>query len=143
MLTQALARFIEAHGGVIQVNKPVTKLVIENGKCVGVECSDGSTYRASKAVLSTIHIKQLVDMAPRDLWGEDFVFGVNTWQAESTVLVTHYATTEPPKFPVKGGVLSPAESGLLLEPEDVFRREYDNARGAVNLEDPIVQVFCP
>jgi phytoene dehydrogenase-like protein len=143
MLTQALARFIEAHGGVILVNKPVTNLVIENGKCVGVECADGSTYRASKAVLSTIHIKQLVDMAPRDLWGADFIFGVNTWQAESTVLVTHYATNEPPKFSVQGGVLSPAESGLLLEPENVFRREYDNARGVVNLEDPIVQVFCP
>ena len=40
-------------------------LIVENGRCVGVECADGSAYRADKAVLSTIHIKHLVEMAPR------------------------------------------------------------------------------
>jgi phytoene dehydrogenase-like protein len=141
-LTEALARFIEAHGGVILVNKWVKSLIIENGKCVGVECSDGSSYRASKAVVSTIHIKHLVDMAPRELWGEDFVFGVDTWQAENAILLTHYATSEPPKYAVEGGTLSPVESGILVNPECTLRREYDNARGVVNLEDPIIQVIC-
>ena len=73
MLTRALARYIEAHNGVILLNKPVERLIVEGGKCTGVECVDGDSYRARKAVLSTIHIKQLVDMAPRDLWGEDFL----------------------------------------------------------------------
>src|SRR5258707_2321524 len=71
MLTEALGRYIEAHGGVILPNKPVAKLIIESDKCVGVECADGSSYRAQKAVVSTIHIKQLIDMAPRNLWGQD------------------------------------------------------------------------
>ncbi len=92
-MTAALARFIEAHNGVLLTNKWVERLIIENGKCVGVECSDGSSYRADKAVVSTIHIKHLVDMAPRELWGQDFVDGVNTWQAETAMFVTHYATT--------------------------------------------------
>ena len=69
----------------------------------GVECSDGTSYRADKAVVSTIHIKHLVDMAPRELWGQDFVDGVNTWQAETAMFVTHYATTEAPTFKVAGG----------------------------------------
>ena len=81
-LTEALARFIEAHNGVILTSKPVTRLIIESGKCAGVECGDGSSYRATKAVLSTIHIKHLVDMAPRELWGEEFIDGVETWQPE-------------------------------------------------------------
>src|SRR6202008_2896576 len=51
MLTQALGQFLEAHGAVILTNKWVRRLIIENGKCVGVECSDGSSYRADKAVV--------------------------------------------------------------------------------------------
>ena len=141
-LAEALGRFIEAHGGVILVNKWVKSLIIENGKCVGVECSDGSSYRASKAVVSTIHIKHLVDMAPKELWGEDFVFGVETWQAENAMFVTHYATSEPPIYKVDGGMLSPVESGILASPYRALRFGYDDARGAVNLEQPPLQVIC-
>jgi phytoene dehydrogenase-like protein len=141
-LTQALARFIEAHGGVLLTNKWVKRLIVESGKCAGVECSDGTSYRASKAVLSTIHIKHLVDMAPRDLWGPDFIDGVDTWQAENAMFVTHYATTEPPKYPVQGGTLSPVESGLLVTPERGLRFGYDDASGVVNLQDPPLQIIC-
>jgi phytoene dehydrogenase-like protein len=114
MLTQALARCIEAHGGVLLTNKWIKQLIVENGKCTGVECGDGTSYRAEKAVLSTLHIKHLVDMAPRELWGQDFIDGVDTWQAENAMTVTHYATTEPPRYAVEGGTLSPVESGLLV-----------------------------
>ena len=141
-LTEALARFIEAHGGVLLTNKWVNRLIVENGKCVGVECSDGSSYRAEKAVISTIHIKQLVDMAPREVWGQDFIDGVNTWQAEHAMFVTHCAASEPPKFPIAGGVLSPVEAGILVSPERALRFGYDDARGVVNLEDPSMQIIC-
>jgi phytoene dehydrogenase-like protein len=140
-LTQALARFIEAHDGVLLTNKWIKRLIVENGKCTGVECSDGTSYRAEKAVLSTIHIKHLVDMAPRDLWGQDFTDGVDTWQAENAMFVTHFATTEPPKFAVDGGTLSPVEAGLLASPDRALRFGYDDARGKVNLEEPPLQII--
>ncbi len=141
-LTKALAAFIEAHNGVVLTNKWVKQLIIENGKCAGVECSDGSSYGADKAVVSTIHIKQLVDMAPRELWGQDFVDGVDTWQAEDAMFVTHYAMTEPPKFKVDGGMLAPCESGILVNSERALRFGYDDATGTVNLKDPALQLIC-
>jgi phytoene dehydrogenase-like protein len=142
VLTEALGRFIEAHGGTILVNKWVKSLIVENGKCTGVECSDGSAYRASKAVVSTIHIKHLVDMAPKELWGEDFLYGVETWQAENAMFVTHYATSEPPIYKVDGGTLSPVESGVLASPYRALRFGYDDTRGVVNLDEPPLQVIC-
>ena len=142
VLTEALGRFIEAHGGTILVNKWVKNLIVENGKCVGVECSDGSAYRASKAVVSTIHIKHLVDMAAKELWGEDFLYGVETWQAENAMFVTHYATSEPPIYKVDGGTLSPVESGVLASPYRALRFGYDDTRGVVNLDEPPLQVIC-
>jgi beta-carotene ketolase (CrtO type) len=141
-LTQALARFIEAHGGVIHTNKWVRQLIIESGKCAGVECDDGSAYRAEKAVVSTIHVKHLVNMAPHELWGEDFLEGVETFQPECTMFVIHCATSEPPRYAVDGGTLSPVESLTLVSPERLLRISYDDARGAVNIEDPPLQIIC-
>lgn len=141
-LTEALGHFIEAHNGVILTNKWVKGLIIEDKKCVGVECSDGSSYRASKAVVSTIHIKHLVEMAPKEMWGDDFVFGVDTWQAENAMFVTHYATSEPPIYKVADGTLSPVESGILASPYRALRFGLDDISGIVNLDEPPLQVIC-
>lgn len=141
-LTQALARAIEANGGVILTNQWVRRLIVEGGRCVGVECDDGKSYRAEKAVLSTIHIKHLLDMAPRELWGQDFIDGVDTWQAEHAMFVTHYATTEPPKYAVAGGTLTPVESGILSSPVRALRGTYDDSLGKPTLEDPSLQIIC-
>jgi len=141
-LSVALARFIEAHQGAILTNKWIKSLVIENGRCVGVECEDGSAYRAEKAVVSTIHIKQLVDMASKELWGEDFLEGVETWEAGMTMFVTNYAAIEPPEYKVDGGTLSPVHSGLMVNSERAMQMGYDFASGSVNLANPPLHVIC-
>lgn len=142
MLTQAIAKCIEAHNGVILTNKTVSRLTIENGRCVGVECADGSSYRAEKAVLSTMHVKHLVEMAPRNLWPEDFLYGVDTWEGEISEVVTHYALKEPPKYTVKGGTLSPAESAILASSERLLRFAYDDTCGISSIDEPPISIFC-
>ena len=94
-------------------------------------------------MLSTVHIKHLVDMAPRAAWGEDFVDGVETWQAGPTLFVTHYATSEPMRFAVDGGTREPMAVGILSSPTRALRMGYDYARGAVNTEDPVLLAVCP
>ena len=142
-LAQALARFITAHGGTVLTNKRVTRLIIENKRCVGVECADGASYRGVKAVLSTIHVKHLVDMAPRELWPDDFVQNVAMWRPEVAMFIAHYAVKEPPKYPVAGGTLSPCESVALVNPARLLRLEFDDANGQINVEDPPLQIVCP
>jgi phytoene dehydrogenase-like protein len=141
-LTQALAKLLEAHGSTILTDKTVTRLILENGKCTGVACSDGTAYHAGKAVLSTIHIKHLVNMAPPEAFGEDFLSGVATWRAGITLFATHYASTEPPKFPVSGGTISPVASGTMASPDRGLRVSYDFARGAVNVDEPPLLIVC-
>src|ERR1700674_5273951 len=120
-LTEALARSIEAHGGVLLTNKWVKRLIVESGKCVGVECSDGSSYRAEKAVVSTIHIKHLIDMAPRELWGDEFLEGVQLFEPEIAMFQFHYATSEAPKFALAGGgTISPCEAAILPKPDRIL-----------------------
>lgn len=144
MLSESLGRAIEANGGVILTNTPVKQLIIENDKCRGVECDDGSQYRANKAVISTIHIKHLIDMAPRKLWGEEFIENVDLFQPEHAMFAFHYATSEPPIYPLAdGGTLSPVETAILPDPERILRLEYDNARGEINLDGLPLQIVCP
>jgi phytoene dehydrogenase-like protein len=143
MLTTALGRVLEKHNAVILTSKPVVRLIVERGRCAGVECADGSQYRADKAVISTIHAKQLIDMAPRELWGDDFLSGVQLLQPEHAMFVFHYALKEAPRYPLaEGGTIESCEAALMNRPERILRLNYDNARGEVNLDDLPLQVVC-
>ena len=144
-LSVSLGRFIEAHHGVVLTNKPVVRLIVEGGKCTGVECADGSQYRGEKAVVSTIHIKHIVDMAPRDLWGEEFLEGVRMFQPEHAMISLHYATTEPPKYPLAtGGTISTCEAAIPPRLEQYLLLSYRNATGELDLDDPPgLQIVSP
>jgi phytoene dehydrogenase-like protein len=144
MLSVALGRFIEAHNGVILTNKPVAQLMVENAKCIGVECADGSKYRADKGVVSTIHLKHIVNMAPRELWGEEFTTMVDTFQPEHAMIQFHYATTEAPKYPLPGGgTISSTEAALMDRAESILLLNSYNARGEVWVEDTPLQIVSP
>lgn len=143
-LAQALAQYVEDRGGVILTNKGVEKLIVEHGRCVGVECVDGSSYRARKAVLSSMHVKDMIHMAPAKLWGDDFIQGVNLWQGEaSSVFMSHYALTEPPRFPLSDGkMIAPVESLILSSAERMIKMIANFAVGEPEFEDPAMATSC-
>jgi phytoene dehydrogenase-like protein len=144
MLTVALGRFIEAHNGVILTNKPVVQLIVEGGKCIGVECADGSKYRGDRGVVSTIHLKHIVNMAPRELWGDEFNTMVETFQPEHAMIQFHYATTEPPQYPLLGGgTISSTEAALMDRAESILLLNSYNSRGEVWVEDTPLQIVSP
>lgn len=143
-LAMALARYVEDHGGVILANKGIERLIIENGRCVGVECADRTSYRAKKAVVSSIHVKDLIQMAPEQLWGEDFVAGVDMWLGETSAFLSHYALSEPPRFPLSdGSTLAPAEVLILTSPDHFLNKmNYEFSIGEPDFEAPHTAVTC-
>jgi phytoene dehydrogenase-like protein len=144
MLSVALGHFLEAHQGVVLTNKPVARLLIAHGKCAGVECVDGSQYRAEKAVVSTIHVKHLVNMAPRELWGDEFNKDIEIFQPEHAMFSFHYATSEPPKYPLGGGqTISTTEAAIMEHPESILLLNSYNARGEPFTEDAPLQIVSP
>ena len=144
MLPVALGRVIEANGGVIETNMPVQQLIIEKGRCVGVECVDGSRYRARKSVISTIHIRHLLEMAPKHLWGDSFRENVRLLQPEHAMFAFHYAISEPPRFELAdGSTLAPVEAALLSDPERILLADFEHATGTLNLDKLPLQMVCP
>lgn len=144
MLTVALGRFIEANNGVILTGKPIARLIIESGRCTGVECLDGSQYRGQKGVVSTIHPKNLIGMAPRELWGDALLDTVDIWQPEHAMFAFHFALAESPTYPLAdGGAIASCEAAIMQRPESIFQLNADQARGELNIEDYPLQIVHP
>lgn len=141
-LPRALAALIEDHGGVVLTGRRVSELLLRDGRCVGVRTADGEPFLAEKAVVSTIHIKHLVEMAPREAWGEDFLRGVDTWRAGFTMFVAHYALREAPRFPIDGGHQPCVAAGLAASPDNMLRLLADFRRGRVHQDPPVLLVIC-
>lgn len=65
MLTQAMARFIEAHGGEIITGSSVEQIIIEDGKALGV-LTEREEYRAD-TIISNAHVQTtMMKMVGRD-----------------------------------------------------------------------------
>jgi phytoene dehydrogenase-like protein len=144
MLSVALGRFVEAHDGVILTRKPIVQLIIENGACKGVECADGTQYRADKGVISSLHVKHLIDMAPRALFGDAVLDGVNLMQPELAMFQFHFAFTQEPEYALaSGGTQSSCEASLMEDPASIFTLTPDDARGELNIADYPLQVCHP
>jgi len=143
-LPQALAKVIESRGGVIVTGARVTSLIIERGRCAGVETETGGRYLARAAVLSTIHIKHLIEMAPAEIWGEDFRYGVATWQPGISMFVTHYATTAAPEYTAdRGQVITSVAAGTPQDAGRMLRLATDFRAGRIATDDPVLLVLCP
>ncbi|MEX2600648.1 MAG: NAD(P)/FAD-dependent oxidoreductase [Balneolaceae bacterium] len=56
MLTQALCRYIEAHGGDVFTGQPVKQIEIQDGKATGVVTENGQHYQAD-LVVSNAHVQ--------------------------------------------------------------------------------------
>ena len=125
-LARALVDCLEAHGGTLRCNVRVAELVVENGRCTGVVTEDGERIDARRAVVSTIHVKRLVEMAPAAAWGDDFLYGIDTYDAGLSTFAQYYATTEPPVF---AGGQSAVSAGVVGWPEEVLQAGRDLRAG--------------
>jgi phytoene dehydrogenase-like protein len=119
-LTEALTRFLEDHGSTVLCNKQVTRLLIEEGRCTGVETAGGERYTARQAVLSTIHVKHLLEMVPREAWGEEFVYGVETYDVGMSGMACYLATDAAPEFETPDGPRSAVSAGTVGWPDEVL-----------------------
>jgi phytoene dehydrogenase-like protein len=142
-LTDALVACLESYGGSVRCNKTVRRLVLEGGRCTGVETTDGEQFLANTAVVSSIHVKHLLDMAPPDVWGEDWTYGVETYEVGASGSATYLVTTEAPKFMVDGEARSAVSAGIVGWPEDVVRHGRDMSDGRWTDDVPWLLIATP
>jgi phytoene dehydrogenase-like protein len=63
MLTQALAKHIKAHGGEVHLSAPVEKILVEDGRAIGIQV-DGQIYTARLIVAGTHALETFGKLLP-------------------------------------------------------------------------------
>jgi phytoene dehydrogenase-like protein len=99
-LTEALRRFLEERGCTVLCNRQVSRLVLEGGRCTGVETDDGERYLARRAVLSTIR--------------------VDTYDLGMSGMACYLATDAAPEFQTPDGPRAAVSAGTVGWPEEVL-----------------------
>ena len=140
-LTRALIEVIESHGGVVLCDREVNRLVIDGDRCAGVETTDGEQFLAREAVVSSIHVKHLLEMAPRDRWDPSFVYGVETFDPGLPMFAIQLATSEAPTFSGSGRIA--VSSGVAGWPQDVIEVTREIRDGNASTRFPWVLVATP
>jgi phytoene dehydrogenase-like protein len=128
-LARALVQCLEDSGGTLRCNTRVAELVVEGGRCTGVVTEDGERIEARRAVVSTMHVKRLVDMAPSDAWGDDFLYGIETYDPGISITAAYYAATAAPEFVAAHGTQTAVSAGVVGWPEDVLQAGRDVREG--------------
>lgn len=103
-LVKALVNLVQAQGGEILTDQHVEKVLIDNGKAVGVRVQGGKEYRATRGIISNIDAQRLflqmldkadVDAVDADLWERLERRIVNN---NETILKIDLALDEPLRF---------------------------------------------
>ncbi len=142
-LTAALTGYLADHGSEVRCGRRVSRLLLADGRCVGVQTTDGEEYRARVAVVSTIHAKHLRDMAPAQAWPEEFHYGIDTYDVGVPGFATYYCSTAPPEFAAGDGPRTAVSAGLAGWPEEVIQLGADLRAGRYLADPPWVLVATP
>lgn len=99
-LPDALAAIVQEHGGEILAGQPVTKVMVERNRAVGVELGNGDQIRASKAVVSGVDFTQLVEMTGFDHFAPAVRAKARDWDWTSggSLATVHLALRDAPRY---------------------------------------------
>jgi phytoene dehydrogenase-like protein len=64
MISQSMVNGLKAHGGEVRLSSPISKVLVEEGKAVGVQLANGDTIRASLVVSGADPTRSLVGLLP-------------------------------------------------------------------------------
>ena len=100
MLAQNIQKSVIENGGVIRTSQIIKRIVIKEGRAIGVEMADGSIIEARKAVISTLDpIQTFIKYAGKANLEEDFVEKIENFRWDHwSLLHVHLVLEKPPSF---------------------------------------------
>lgn len=124
-LPNALCRYIEAHGGTVLTDSPVSRIIVRDGEAKAIRLEDNTEIQAQKAVVTTLEPKQtflrLIDRAHLE---DDFVSMVENFTfGDVASFRVHFALHEAPEF-IGDGLLSKAPFQRTIVPLEEIDRHF-------------------
>ncbi len=146
----AVADAIEAaareRGAEIRLNSPVERVLIEDGKAVGVALANGAEIRAS-VIVSTVHPRiAFLEHVGRANLPDGFVADIERWKSRSGVVKINLALAELPDFTADPGTrLQEHHTGSVeMAPTmEYIERAFQDARAGRPADRPFSDGVIP
>jgi phytoene dehydrogenase-like protein len=99
-LAFGLRRVVEAHGGVVQTDAEVKRILLRGNRAVGIELKDGTRTEAGKAVVTNLEPrKSFLGLVGEEFLPNSFVTRVKNYHSNGrSLFVLHLALSEPPRY---------------------------------------------
>jgi phytoene dehydrogenase-like protein len=143
-ITQAMRAACEAQGVVIRTNAPVAKVLVRDGRAVGVVLENGEELLAPR-VIANVGPKVLYEqmLAPADL-PQNFRRAIAGYKAGSATFRMNVALSALPDFTCLPGAGDHLKSGIIIAPSlDYMDRAYADAKTTGMSRAPIVEMLIP
>jgi len=145
-ITQAMAKAAVAHGVDIRLATRVRRIVVENGRAVGVETDKGETIRAA-AIAAGINPKLLyLELIDSLELPEEFRRRMKNWRCGSGTFRMNVALSELPDFTALPGRACAEHhaSGIIIAPSLAYmEKAYFDARSIGWSRRPVIELVIP
>ncbi len=145
-ITQAMARAAESLGAEIRVNAPVERILIRDGRAVGVQLADGETLAADVVLSNADPKRTFLSLIDADDISPNLVKSVSRLKTDVSYLKFHAALDELPDFThYLGGRY---DENYLVQVRicpsvDYFQNSADDARAGRPSSTPVMHIQIP
>jgi phytoene dehydrogenase-like protein len=145
-LTQALAKAARDLGVEIRTEAEVARILVRDGKAVGVALANGTEFHARRAVASGVdcHLTFTKFLDPKIL-PPDFAEAVQNIRYDSASLKINVALSEVPNFTACPGGPGPQHRGTIhiCPDQDYIEHAYDDAKYGEPSKNPVLECCLP
>jgi phytoene dehydrogenase-like protein len=145
-VSQALASAATAAGATIRTDAPVRRIVVRDGRAVGVELDDGETIDAGRVVSNAHPITTYRDLVGEQHLPQEVVRDIRRFRTRSGSVKVNAALSElPTPSAWKGDVPGDPHRGLVaIAPSiEYLERAWDDAKYGRASERPYVEAIFP
>ncbi|MGZ8196845.1 MAG: phytoene desaturase family protein [Burkholderiales bacterium] len=140
----ALAAAAREAGAEIRANAPVAKVLVANGRAVGVVLEDGEEIRASVVVASTDPRRTFMELVGREHLPDDFVQAIERFKFRGSSGKVNLALAELPDFTCLPGKGPHLRGAISVSPSiDYIERAYDDAKYGEVSRKPYMDIVIP
>jgi phytoene dehydrogenase-like protein len=132
-LPAALIRLIEARGGAVVCDAPVSAIEVSGGRATAVRTTDGRRFGARRAVVASSHLARLPGMLADPPAG--LVSAARSWRSGLSVFAVHAALRTDLSFTSQGKPVQSVAAGLGGT-DGVARQLAAFGRGETDASDP-------
>ncbi len=138
-IIKAMIAAIEARGGTVETNAPVTRILHANGKASGIELADGRTIAASKAVIAGVAPSALTRLTGGT--SPAFDEAMTRFAHAPGTMMIHLALSDLPDWTAKD---LKSFAYIHIAPSlDQMAKTYQQAKAGLLPDEPILVVGQP